>query len=160
MNRRAGFTLLEVMVAVTVFALTMGSLITLVTQNLAQLARANLETDAAILAEQRIRELLTEVEGGEPLELGSDAGEFPEPYAMLRWELSVEPWGIPLPEADIERAGSSSVFQSDSDTPGAPEMSLRRVVLRMLREDEEEDLIDPFVVLVLDPAEADEEDEP
>ena len=61
--------------------------------------------------------------------------------------------------AGANRASSSSVFQSASGVPGAPETSLRRVVLRVLREDEEEDLIDPFVVLVVDPAEVEEEDE-
>ena len=51
MSRRAGFTLLEVMVAIFVFAVIMGALLTLVQENLARLGRARLETEAARLAE-------------------------------------------------------------------------------------------------------------
>ncbi len=103
MSRRGGFTLLEVMVAVFVFAIIMGPLLTLVQQNLASLGRARLETDAALLAEERIREIQELAETDEFPEVGTDEGSFEPPHEMLRWVATVEPYSIELPQEKEER---------------------------------------------------------
>lgn len=151
MSRRAGFTLLEVMVAIFVFAIIMGALLTMVQENLARLGRARLETEGARLAEVRLRELELEAKTDEFPELGTDEGTFDPPDDTLRWVLTVEPYGIDLPEEHQEHAGSSSVFVSTDISPDAPEPSLRRVILRIFQEDEEEELIDPFVTILVTP---------
>ncbi len=148
MSRRRGFTLLEVMVAVFVFAITMGTLLTLVQQNLAALGRARLETDAARLAEERIREIQELAETDEFPEVGTDEGTFEPPHEMLRWVATVEPYSIELPQEKEERISSSSVFAL-----GDPEPSLRRVIVRIFPEDGEEELIDPFVTFLVTPLE-------
>ena len=147
MSRRRGFTLLEVMVAIFVFAIIMGTLLTLVQQNLASLGRARMETQAARLAEERIREL-QETAFDEFPEDGTDEGTFEPPNDGLRWVSTIEPYSIELPVDKEERAGSSSVFALGDSEP-----SLRRVILRIFPEDGEEELIDPFVTFLVTPLE-------
>ena len=159
MSRQAGFTLLEVMVAVFVFAITMGALLMLLQQNLARLGRARLETQAGNLAEDKIREIAELAKGEDFPE--NDEGAFDPPDDMLRWVASIETYGIELAEEDQERAGSSSVFAEYGVSPGAPEPSLHRVTVRIFPEDEEQELIEPFVTFVVRPFEpTDEEDAP
>jgi len=149
--RRAGFTLLEVMVAVFVFAIVMGPLITMVQQNLARLGRSRMQTEAARLAEERLRDLELEIEIDGLPELGTEEGTFDPPNDMLRWVLSVEPFAIELPEEYREHANSSSVFANQELSSGASEPTLYRVIFRVFREDEETELIDPFVTLLVEP---------
>ena len=153
MSRRRGFTLLEVMVAVFVFAITMGTLLTLVQQNLARLGRARLETDAARLAEERLREIQELAETDEFPEVGTDEGTFEPPYEMLRWVATVEPYSIELPPEKEERISSSSVFALGDPATDDSEPSLRRVIVRIFPEDEEVELIDPFVTFLVTPLE-------
>ena len=148
MSRRGGFTLLEVMVSIFVFAIIMGTLLTLVQQNLARLGRARLETTAARLAEERIRELQQEAGSDEFPEDGTDEGTFEPPDDGLRWVSTIEPYSIELPVDKEERAGSSSVFALGDSEP-----SLRRVILRIFPEDGEEELMDPFVTFLVAPLE-------
>ncbi|MCZ6713042.1 MAG: type II secretion system protein [Deltaproteobacteria bacterium] len=147
MSRRGGFTLLEVMVAIFVFAIIMGTLLTLVQQNLARLGRARLETEAARLAEEHIRELQQAASDEFP-EVGTDEGTFEPPHDGLRWVSTIEPYSVALPVDKEERAGSSSVFALGDSEP-----SLRRVIVRIFPEDGETELIDPFVTFLVTPLE-------
>ena len=150
----SGFTLLEVILAVFVFVISMGGLLMIVQDSLARLADVRLESDAARLAEAQLRELTLATATGEELELGEDAGTYDPPNDMLRWELSVEPWWIPLSEELKERAETSSLFEPEE---AEFEVSaLLRLTLRVFKENHEEQLVEPFVVfVVLPPDEAD-----
>ena len=147
MSRRGGFTLLEVMVAIFVFAIIMGTLLTLVQQNLASLGRARLETEAAHLAEERIRELQAAAFDEFP-DVGTDEGTFEPPNDGLRWVSTIELYSIELPVEKEELSGSSSVFALGDSEP-----SLRRVIVRVFPEDGEEELMDPFVTFLVTPLE-------
>ena len=150
--------MLEVMVALFVFAVVMGALLTMVQENLARLGRARMETVAARLSEAKMREITaTAMDSGEgEMNLESDAGVFDPPNDMLRWELEVEPYAIPLSEKHQDRASSSSVFQQTDSGPRADPPGLQRVVLRVFPEHEDMELIDPFVVILVQPAGLDE----
>ena len=65
-----GFTLIEVLAAVLIVSLVFGLLLESVTRNLADLGRSRLEARAADLAEQRARDLVTELAAGAALECG------------------------------------------------------------------------------------------
>lgn len=154
-----GFTLLEVMVALFVFAVVMGALLTMVQENLARLGRARMETVAARLSEAKMREIEAgSAEGSVAVE--SDEGTFDPPNDMLRWELEVEPFAIELSEEHQERASSSSVFQQTESGPGAEPPGLQRVVLRVFPEHEDVELIDPFVLILVQPPDSAGPDEP
>jgi general secretion pathway protein I len=92
----AGFTLLEVLVAVAVLGLALVSLLGLHVRSIALVDRDQRVTEATLLA----RLLMTEVEIGPPPELGVTAGDFeerfPERYPDLRWEREVV--ALPLPD--------------------------------------------------------------
>ena len=150
----SGFTLLEVILAVLVFGISMGGLLMIVQDSLARLGQARLESEGARLAEEQLRELTLAAATGEELELGEEAGTYAPPNDMLRWELSVEPWWIPLSEELKDRAETSSLFEPEETEFEAS--ALLRLTLRVFEENHEEQLVDPFVVfLVLPPDEAD-----
>lgn len=149
--RRGGFTLLEVLLAVFVLAIGMGSLIEMVSQNLRELSRANERTGAMRLAEQRVRELAAETSLGQIPPLGTTDGVFEEPYEDMLWELRVEAWAIPLEEDTPERRATSSIFGSPQPGGNPQQGSLRRLVLRVYRDGEDPDSAEPFVLLAVEP---------
>lgn len=85
----AGFTLLEVLVAVAVLGLALVSLLGLHVRNLALIERDQRMTDATLLA----RQIMTEAETEGFPDLGHQNGDFeawyPERYPDLRWERDV-----------------------------------------------------------------------
>jgi general secretion pathway protein I len=93
-RRRAGFTLIEVMVALAVVAIALVGLLGLQHQTLQSVVRASEMTKAALLAQ----ELMTQAEIGEFPAVGVTAGNFesahPRQYPNFRWERSVEPSAV------------------------------------------------------------------
>ena len=93
---RAGFTLLEVLVAVAVLGLALVSLLGLHVRTLALIDRDQRVTEATLLA----RALMTEAEVGTFPDIGVTNGDFderyPDRYPDLRWEREVLP--SPLPD--------------------------------------------------------------
>ncbi len=156
---RAGFTLLEVLLAIFVLATAMGGLITLVTQNVARLADAALQTRIERAAEARMRELL----GGDLLDLGTSDGAFEDDDSDLRWLLVVESYSVPLPP-DYEHdpgvpgpPGGSTIFAEQTPLPDASQPSIQRLELFVHHELDEPENAEPFVVFRVagldDPAE-------
>ncbi len=151
MSRRAGFTLLEVLLAVFVLATVMGGLSISLTQNLQAIGRARLRADAMRLAEARIRELSETALAGELPAFGTSEGEFEAPYDQMLWELTVEPHPMPLRDPSPAAQESSSIFAPVSSAPGAQQPSVSRVVLRVFHEDDVPENAEPFVVFVVEP---------
>jgi general secretion pathway protein I len=81
--KQNGFSLLEVLVAFTLLAVTMGVMMTTLSSNSRGLVIASQHSEAATLAES----LIAEVGVSTPLEVSSLAGEFDEKY---HWRLKIE----------------------------------------------------------------------
>jgi general secretion pathway protein I len=92
--KSAGFTLIEVMVALAVIAIALMALLSLQHQTLQSVVRASDMTKAALLAQ----ELMTQAETGPFPGLGTTSGTFdsthPRRYPNFRWEQRVEPSAV------------------------------------------------------------------
>jgi general secretion pathway protein I len=88
--KAAGFTLIEVMVALAVVAIALMALLSLQHQTLQSVVRASDMTKAALLAQ----ELMTQAETGPFPALGTTAGNFesthPRRFPNFRWQQIVE----------------------------------------------------------------------
>jgi len=145
-RRRAdGFTLLEVIVAVFVFATVMGMLISLVSQNVRRMADARDELHRTRLAEQKLREVLFSAEKGQLPEAGRSQGNFEGDDADLAFEIEVESYAVPAPrETPKQLLESSKMFAGGSG--GAP--ALRRIVVKVFPATGSPDDAQPFVGFV------------
>jgi general secretion pathway protein I len=92
-SRRAGFTLLEVVVAVAILALSLGAVMRIFGTGLRSLEAAERHTIATLHAQSKLDEMGIE----EPLAAGETAGSFERGY---RWRASVSPYSEPDFEAD------------------------------------------------------------
>jgi len=88
-----GFTLLEVMIAVAVLAITLTVLYGSQTQSLSLAAEAKFNTTAAFLSNIKLAELESGV-----LELTDDEGTFEEDYPEYLWKIVVEDMNFSEPE--------------------------------------------------------------
>jgi len=92
--RGAGFTLLEVMIALAVLGIAMLALLALDHQDLQSVIRARELTQAAMLAQN----LMTQAELDRFPEAGQSSGtfdkQFPGQYANFRWERTVADSGL------------------------------------------------------------------
>lgn len=147
-RRRAGFTLLEVLIAVFVLGTVLGSLITLVTGNLSRLSDARRELREMGLAEERIREIEAEILAGDELRVGVNVGRFGAPNDDLVWQVIVEPFRIPIPPG-IEGVVPASPLFEIGDEPAGGE--LRRVEVRVFSAEDEPESAWPLVILVVEP---------
>jgi type II secretory pathway pseudopilin PulG len=157
-ERSAGFTLIEVIAAVLMVGLVFGVLISWVTTNLRAVERSRRENEASQLAEQRARELQFELLQGAVPDDGTDRGEFApaagaaDAEPEYGWEVTVEPYQIPLPPDSEGVEPASALFVS----PGAPGISedspLKRLSIRVYALDrDDEDLVEPFVLFGVQP---------
>ncbi len=144
----AGFTLLEVLIAVFVLGTVLGSLVTLVGGNLARLSEARGELLEMRLAEQRIRELEEEFQSGQELTDGVDSGLFDEPNDGIAWQVLVEPYRLPIPPGYEDVGAASPLFETRE--PDA-KVVLRRVEVRVFPVESEPEAAKPVVILILEP---------
>lgn len=87
MNRQSGFSLIEVVLAFTVFALIFGVVMQIMNRSMYN-TRASYEfTQAALLAQSKLDVIGLE----EYLEPGVTSGDFDDQYS---WELTVEPYMV------------------------------------------------------------------
>lgn len=91
--RPAGFTLLEVMVALAVIAFALVGLLGLQARNVAMVARSQHLTRATLLARELISQIQVEVETRGLQGLGDSQGIF-EGYPGYRWEREVLATGL------------------------------------------------------------------
>jgi general secretion pathway protein I len=93
---RAGFTLLEVMIAVAVIAIALVAVFGSQSQSLTLANEAKFNTTAALLAQKK----MAEIEVKRPLEPGSASGDFGEDFPGYEWDLRVD---------DVSFTGASTV---------------------------------------------------
>ena len=152
-ERGAGFTLLEVLIALVVFVTVMGGLIKIVSQNLRALGNARNEVELMELVESEMRVIQADAEYGRVPDIGETRGQFEPPFDHFRWELRVDYFTFDLPERLTEAQfaaaearsgifGTRDVFEQES--------SVRVVVMRVFDEFGGEP-VDPFVILTADP---------
>ncbi len=154
-TERAGFTLIEVLIAVLIVSLVFGLLLESVTRNLADLSRARAGARASQLAADKVRELKVLLESGEKLEDGVKEGSFDEPDQDMRWQISVAPQTLPLPP-DYKGEISPSPLFSASNEPRRPtkpgeDAPLRLVQVRVYAPGDDPEAFDPFVLLLTAP---------
>jgi prepilin-type N-terminal cleavage/methylation domain-containing protein len=152
-THQAGFTLIEVLLAVLLLGLVVGSLVVSVQQNLAALVGARAELERLRLAESKLRELESAAEAGTPPEVGRTQGVFDPPDDAFAWELDVAPWGVPIPpELARSLPPQSSVFALPVDPDAALQPSVQRIEYRIYPADGTRDDVDPFITLLVAPA--------
>jgi len=100
--RSAGFTLLEVMVSVTIIGIALVSLIGSQSQSISLAGISRFETTAALLARQKMTELTT----GGLRDLTTAEGDFGEEYPMFRWQADV----VELGEDETGIAGAQELL--------------------------------------------------
>ncbi len=155
-RERAGFTLLEVLIAVFVLGTVLGSLLSLVAGNLSRLSDARGELREARLAEERIREIEAQFEAGEELRDGVDAGRFGAPDDDLAWQVVVEPYRVPVPAGAAGELAASPLFDTGDDRA---EAAARRVEVRVFPAAAGPESTRPFVILTVEPLPEEEEAE-
>jgi general secretion pathway protein I len=80
-----GFTLLEVMIAVTIIAIVLVAIFGSQSQSLSLANDAKFNTTAALLAQRK----MAEVETVKSLEVSATSGDFGEDFPEYRWELNI-----------------------------------------------------------------------
>lgn len=89
----AGFTLLEVMVALAILAITLTVLYGSQSQSLSFSTEAKFNTYAAFLIEEK----LSEIQAGE-IEVYNTSGDFGDDYPEYRWKMTVDSVSVTDPD--------------------------------------------------------------
>ncbi len=84
-KKNSAFTLLEVMIAMTVIAIVLVAVFGSQSQSLTLANEAKFNTTAPLLAQRK----MAEVEIGNSMDLGSTSGDFGEDFPEYHWELNV-----------------------------------------------------------------------
>jgi general secretion pathway protein I len=93
-KRHSGFTLLEVMIALTIIAIVLVAVFGSQSQSLSLANDAKFNTTAALLAQRK----MAEVEMDDYLDVSSTSGDFGEDFPEYQWELDISE--VPLLEAE------------------------------------------------------------
>ncbi len=94
-KRNAGFTLLEILCAILIFALAIGSVISSRIRATRAIAESQFITQAQSLGEMKMTEMEIKYQdaldkGGVKAALGKDQGTFEAPYEAFSWEVEVK----------------------------------------------------------------------
>jgi len=89
---QAGFTLLEVMIALAIVAVALVALLGLETRSIEVSARQQILTRATLLAQER----LAEIESAATVDAAETSGVFAPPFAEFRWQVQFV--ATPLPQ--------------------------------------------------------------
>jgi general secretion pathway protein I len=98
-KKGSGFTLLEVMVAIAIIAITLVAVFGSQSQSLSLANEAKFSTTAALLAQSK----MAEIEAVHPEDLASDSGDFGENFPNYHWNLTVR---------DISFVGADEVLSN------------------------------------------------
>ena len=81
-----GFTLLEVMVAMAILAISLVAVFQSQSQSVSMASKARFETMASLLAQDK----MAEIEAMKPEDLGSGSGDFGDDFPDYSWRVEVE----------------------------------------------------------------------
>ena len=84
-GRERGFTLIEVMVSLSIITIALVSVLNLQSQGLSLAAEAKFNTTISLLARSKI----AEIKAMDPEDLMSDYGDFGDDYPGYSWEVSI-----------------------------------------------------------------------
>lgn len=113
-NSQGGFSLLEIMVAVTILAISLLVILDMHGGSMLTSMRAEEVTVATMLARQKIREVQLKIEeemekGETPSEDKSEEGSFEEPFERYRWAATIKKVDIPVPPQPEGQEGEEQV---------------------------------------------------
>lgn len=112
-HSRAGFSLLEVMIALAIAGIALVSLLSLANRSLTVHDRLQKITQATLLAQQKMAE--TEVDAEAGLQDSSPAqGNFEEPFELYRWRLEYS--DTPLPSVRMVTVTVSWGAEEENET--------------------------------------------
>jgi general secretion pathway protein I len=100
-SEEAGFTLIEVIVAIAILSTGLGILLSTMSHSLQQVAQAEKMAEAGSLAQSLIAGVGTEL----PFREGESGGQFPNGY---RWHLAMHQYGDPK-ERDVWPVGAYTI---------------------------------------------------
>jgi general secretion pathway protein I len=90
-NKAAGFTLLEVMVAMAILAMSLAGVYQLQSQSISMATESRFRTSAALLAQSK----MTDMEAAATLRNRSEDGDFGPDYPQYSWRLEVTDTELP-----------------------------------------------------------------
>jgi general secretion pathway protein I len=90
-NKTAGFTLIEVMVAMAILAMALAGVYQLQSQSISMATESRFRTSAALLAQSK----MTEAEAAPTLSTRSEDGDFGTDYPLYSWKLDVNDTELP-----------------------------------------------------------------
>ena len=93
-KEKHGFSLLEVMAAMSIIAIALTAVLSSQSQSVSLASEAKFSTTAALLAQSK----LAEIETMEQRDLRSDSGDFGDDFLGYTWELSVSDVTLYSPE--------------------------------------------------------------
>ena len=89
--KAAGFTLLEVMVAMAILALTLVAVFQLQSQSISLAGESRFRTSAALLAQSK----MADIEAAAGLATRKEEGDFGPDYPQYSWRLEISDTGLP-----------------------------------------------------------------
>jgi len=84
--QKTGFTLIEIMVAISIIAIVFMSVFKMHAQTVSMTASTRFYAVAPVLAKNRLAEFLSQ----SPDELSDDSGDFGNDFALYSWKVAVE----------------------------------------------------------------------
>ena len=107
-KREQGFTLLEIMVALSIIAIALTTLLTSQSQSLSLAGEAKFDSTATLLAQSKI----AEIETARIEDLGPGSGDFGEDFPGYYWEMAIStiPFSGTEKIADYLREIDLSIF--------------------------------------------------
>lgn len=98
-NQGAGFTLLEVMVAMAIIAIALTAVLGSQSQGVSLANEAKFNTTAPLLAQSK----MAEIEMADPADFADDSGDFGEDFPGYTWQLNVKDVVFEEPENVSDR---------------------------------------------------------
>ena len=121
-NSEAGFTLVEIVAALAILALSLGALFGVLSDGIGRAGHAEAHAQAGSLAQSLLARAGAEI----PLQKGIMTGEFPQGYG---WRLQMEPYG----DSADHRAWPVAAFSVSAEIVWGQSPQQQSIVLTTLR---------------------------